>query len=326
MNSKLFLKLFIFAIVTSCAAKVFAQNAPADCRPGISFGSLIGSVRIGYNDGRLNVDKLYAVCLPMPAKQGDSNYPYNPDSGGKLSMAVKTADGRTLNTYVWSAERFGNLWEMSQYKVIGGYEAVKPLGVGSFMLEFAVEEKPFYKFPFSVVAVQSDDPYQPPGNRYFIEGAWNEYGNLFYQRNDPQSSLSFTTWVQAKSTKDEKRSIPYELKLIRSKDNKVLAEDKATLRMQPNWLKAEFLLRPTDGDGNSYFKAGELLHEDGAYRIRFAVEGKLYGEYVFAVKGGRIQFQGRQVRENAEPMMHIVDYVYGGKYSSWWIKREGTAR
>ncbi|MEP7339869.1 MAG: hypothetical protein ABI977_19170 [Acidobacteriota bacterium] len=322
MNPKLFLNLIIFAAAMLCAAPAFAQNAATDCRPGISFGSLVGSVRVGYTDGRLSIDKLYAVCLPMPAKQSESNYPYNPDTGGKLSMVVKTADGRTLNTYVWSAERFGTLWELSRYKVIGGYEAVKPLGAGNFVLDFAAEDKLFYKFPFSVVAIKSDDPYQPPGNRYFIEGPWNEYGNLFYQRNDPQSSLSFTTWVQDKSGKEGKRSVPYELKLIRSKDNKVLAEDTATLRLEPRWLKADLLLSPTDGDGKSYFKAGELLREDGAYRMRFTIDGKLYGEYAFTVKGGRIQFQGRQVREGTDPMIHIVDFVYGGKYSSWWVKRD----
>lgn len=316
----------MFLLLALCAPTAFAQNAPADCRPGISFGSLIGSVRIGYADGRLNVDKLYAVCLPMPAKESGSNYPYDPDGGGKLSMAVKNADGKTINTYVWRAERFTNLWEMSQYKVVGGYEAVKPLGAGAFVLEFAVEDKPFYKFPFSVTTIKSDDPYQPPGNRYFIEGAWNEYGNLFYQRNDPQSSLSFTTWVQDKTGKEGKRSVPYELKLLRSKDNKVLAEDTATLRLEPRWLKAEFLLRPANGDGNSYFKAGELLREDGAYRVRLTIEGKLYGEYAFTVSGGRIQLQGRQVRETTDPMLFIVDYVYGGKYTSWWIKHVGAAK
>lgn len=318
-------KLVLFSLALLCAPAVLAQDT-ADCRPGITFGSLLNSVKVGYVDSKLQVEKLYAVCLPMPAKQGGSNYPYDPDTGGKLSMDVKSADGKTLNTYVWRAQRFTALWEVSQYKVLGGYEAIKPLGAGNFVLEFAIEDKPFYKFPFSVSAIKSDDPYQPPGNRYFVEGAWNDYANLYYQRNDPQSSLSFTTWVQDKIGKEGKRSVPYELKLIRARDNQVLAADAATLRLEPRWLKAEFLLRPAEGDGNSYFKAGELLREDGAYRLRLTIEGKLYGEYIFVVKGGRIQFQGRQVRENTDPMLYLAEYIYGGKYTSWWLKREGAPK
>jgi hypothetical protein len=148
---------------------------------------------------------------------------------------------------------------MTRAKVVGGYEAVQPLGAGHYVLEFTIEEKPFYRFPFSVVVVKNEDPYQPPGSRYFIEGAWSEYGNLFYQRNDPQSSLRFTTWVQEKSGKGGARSVPYEVQLIRARDRKVLVEEAATLRLEPRWLQAALLLRPAGGDRNVYYKAGDLL-------------------------------------------------------------------
>lgn len=58
--------------------------------------------------------------------------------------------------------------------------------------------------------------------------------------------------------------------------------------------------------------------------MRLTIDGKPYGEYPFAVKSGLIQFQGKQVRETTDPMVYIVDYLSGGRYSSWWIKREGT--
>jgi hypothetical protein len=105
---------------------------------------LLDEVSVGYRDGRLQVGTLYAVCLPAPAQQSTSNYPYDPDGGGKLSTIVKTADGKTLNTYVWYAESIGGLWELSRYKVLGGYQAVKPLTAGNYLLEFAIEDKPFY--------------------------------------------------------------------------------------------------------------------------------------------------------------------------------------
>lgn len=325
MKLKAFVSSLLFAVMVCFGSFAYAQTAPPACHPGISFWSLMG-IGVGYQDSRLNVDKLYAICLPNPAKPSGSNFPYDPDTGGKLTMTVKTAGGQLLNTYVWYAESFGGLWELSRYKIIGGYEAVKPLGVGDFVLEFAIEEKPFYRFPFSISSVKSDDPYQPPGNRYFIEGPWNEYGNLFYQRNDPQSSLRFSTWVRDKSGKDAKRSVPYKVELIRSKDGQILGEDAATLRLEPRWRQADLSLTPTNGEKNTYFKAGELLREDGLYRIRLAIEGQLYGEYSFEVKGGRIQFQGKQIREKTEPMNYLVDYLYGGRYTSWWIKRQAAAK
>lgn len=303
-----------------------AQAAQAPCTPGISFWKLLDAVSVGYNDGRLSIDKLYAVCLPTPAKQSNSNYPYDPDGGGKLSTVVKSADGKVLSTYVWYAESIGGLWELSRYKVVGGFASIKPLSAGNYLLEFAADDKPFTRFPFSVVETKNDDPYQPAGTRYFIEGAWNEYGNLFYQRNDPQSSLTFTTWVQDKRGNQTKTSVPYDLKLVSIKDGKVLGEEAGTLRLEARWLEAKLSFRPAGGDKNSYLKAADLLREDGKYEVRLTVDGKPYGAYPFAVKSGRMQFQGKQVRETTDPLVYIVDYLSGGRYSSWWIKREPAAR
>ena len=53
-------------------------------------------------------------------------------------------------------------------------------------------------------------------------------------------------------------------------------------------------------------------------------DGKPYGNYDFTVIGGKIQLQGRQL-EATEPSTRIVDYLYGGRYRSWWIPRQNPA-
>jgi hypothetical protein len=317
-------------IAAGAGVCLFALLAPAeaqqsDCIPGITFGSLLGNLNVGYSDGRLHLDKLYAVCLPMPANAPNPRVPYDPDNGGKLSTVLKTADGRALNTYVWYAERIGGLWEMSRYKIVGGYEAVKPLAAGNYVLEFAADNQPFYQFPFSVRSVRNEDPYEAPGDRYFVDGAWSDFGNLYFQRNDPKSSLTFTTWVQERSARPAKRSTPYEIRLIRAQDGAVLGDDSGTLRMKPRWLRATLYFRPV-GDKTSYLKAADLLERDGAYRIQLSIDGKPHGQYPFTVKGGQIQLQGRQVREKTDPMNYITDHISGGRYTSWWIARDTTAK
>lgn len=320
------MKLRSIALIPVLAFTLFqnpdhSPTGKTTCTPGISFWNLMEQVQIGYMDGRLGVGRLYAVCLPAPARQSTSNYAYDPDGGGKLSTIVKTADGKVLNTYVWYGENISGLWELSRYKVVGGYEAVKPLSAGNYVLEFAVEDKPFYRFPISVVQIKSDDPYQPAGDRYFIEGPWNEYGNIFYQRNDPQSVLKFTTWVQDKAGHQSKTPVPYDVKLVSIRDGRVLAADSGSFRLEPRWRKADLLLKPAGGDQNAYFKAGDLLREDGRYAVRLTLNNKQYGEYPFVVKGGRIELQGNQIREKTDPMVYLVDYLSGGRYTSWWIKR-----
>jgi len=210
---------------------------------------------------------------------------------------------------------------LSCYKFVGGYESIKPLTPGNYLLEFAIEDKPFYKFPFSVTELKNDDPYQAAGSRYFIEGPWNEYGNIFYQRNDPASTLRFTTWLQEKSGHASKTSIPSDVKLIRARDGKVIGAAADPLRLEPRWLQADFYFTAPGSDKSSYLTARDLLSEDGRYTVRLAIDGKLYGEYPFTVKAGKIQLQGKQIRESTDSMQYIVDYLSGGRYTSWWITR-----
>jgi hypothetical protein len=321
MNLHAFVLTLTLAFTLFQTPETHSPTTQKSCTPGISFWKLLDEIRIGYTDGRLALGRMYAVCLPTPSRQSSSNYPYDPDGGGKLSTLVKTADGKVLSTFVWYAESIGGLWELSRYKVLGGYETVKPLAAGNYVLEFAIEDKPFYRFPFSVAVMKSDDPYAAEGNRYFIEGAWNEYGNIYYQRNDPQSSLTFTTWVQDKAGHQNKNSVPYDVKLVNA-GGSVLAAHDGTLRLEPRWLKADLYFRPSGGDANAYFKAGDLLKEDGRYSVRLTINNKLYGTYPFVVKAGRIELQGKQIREKTDPMVYITDYLSGGRYTSWWIKRE----
>jgi hypothetical protein len=169
----------------------------------------------------------------------------------------------------------------------------------------------------------ADDPYQPAGLRYFIDGPWNEYGNLFYQRNDPKSSLRFVTWVRDAAGHDGKRSAPYNVKLVRG-DGRLLASESGTLSLEPRWRQADLFFKAAGGDG--FLKAEEVLHADGAYRVQLEIDDKPYGSYPFTVQGGKIQLQGRQIKERTDVQLFILDYLYGGRYTSWWIKREGGHR
>jgi hypothetical protein len=313
--------LFLFAL---CVGATNAeQKIAAPCTPGISFWSLLGALDVGYADGRLRINKLYAVCLPEPKTSSDSNYAYSPDSGGKLTSVVRNAQGEIVNTFVWRAENISGLWELSEYKVLGG--VVKQLDAGKYTLEFLADGTLFGRFGFSVATAASDDPYQPAGTRYFIDGPWSEYGNIFYQRNDPQSALRFTTWVQERATLSQKKSMPYEVQLLRARDGKVLGHDKGELHAEAQWKPLEVYFHSGDADTSPEVKASELLGEDGAYRIRFDMNGKPYGTYPFSVSGGKIQLQGRQL-ETTEPANRIVDYLYGGRYRSWWIPRSDGDR
>jgi hypothetical protein len=319
------LSLLGFSLFPQGASAAEQKTAGTECTaPGVSFWSLLGAVNVSYTGGYLQLGKLYAVCLPQPSTPSDSIYAYSPVGGGKLSTVLKDAQGQSLATYVWSAENISGLWEMSDYKVLGGEQSIKPLGAGSYSLEFQIEGKPFYRFPFSVAALPSDDPYQPPGTRYFIDGPWSAYGNLFYQRNDPQSSLRFTTWVEDRAGHPQEKSSPYIVELTSTRDGRVIARNQGELRANQQWRQLDVYFQLPGDNANTSMKAATLLAEDGGYRVSLRVNGQLRGIYSFTVSGGKIQLQGRQLERTA-PIDRITDYLYGGRYRSWWLPREGAA-
>src|SRR5664279_2471374 len=90
--------LFLFALFASATAA--EQKIATPCTPGISFWSLLGALDVGYTDGRLRINKLYAVCLPEPKTPSDSNYAYSSESGGKLTTVIRNAQGEVVNTFV----------------------------------------------------------------------------------------------------------------------------------------------------------------------------------------------------------------------------------
>jgi hypothetical protein len=78
----------------------------------------------------------------------------------------------------------------------------------------------------------------------------------------------------------------------------------------------------TPGINYAYVKAGDVLQEDGNYSVRLSIDGKPYGTYPFTVKDHSLQLQGRQRREDTDPLEYLPDYVSGGRYRSWWISKE----
>lgn len=98
MNPHAFVLSLIPVFTSFQTPDTHSPTAQKPCTPGISFWKLLDEVRVGYTDGRLNMGRMYAVCLPAPARLSTSNYPYDPEGGGKLSTIVKTTDGQTLTT------------------------------------------------------------------------------------------------------------------------------------------------------------------------------------------------------------------------------------
>jgi hypothetical protein len=236
--------------------------------------------------------KMYARCLPMPAKKSKTNYEYHPYDGGKFSTTLKSSNGQAINTYVWYGENILSLWEMSRYEVVGGAEAVRKLSPGSYVLEFAIEDKVFQKFPFSFTTKQSSDQFRPE-TLYLVDGMWRDYVELYAPNVDRFFQLMVWLRDEDAVAEPKRRRVPYRLRLIREADKKTIAEsdENSALMLDHKWADVKLSFRRPDRAQTkdySEFKLSEAIATDGKYRIELALEGRPAANYPFTVKNGRI--------------------------------------
>ena len=305
-------------------AGVARAQQPSPCQPRVRMKTLLDSVRVG-GRGALSLGKFYAECLPDPARKSQTNYAYNPYDGGKLSAVLKASNGQPLNTYVWYAEKIATLWELNRYEVVGGPQAVKPLAVGSYTLEFALEDKVFQRFPFSVSTVESKDVYRPE-TLYVLDGPWSDYAELYFPKPDRYTQL----WVWLRDTGNagapRPKEIQYTLKLVRERDGKLIAEGggaSSAMALRPEWQGYKLSFRPlaVPAGGSTEFHASELLASEGDHRIELALDGKPYATYRVTVKGGKFQRDAAHTREAQGALMPLEN-----EPNYWSLRRTAGGR
>jgi len=280
-------------LIFCCGILIFsALNANAQpvgkCEPIIETSSLLNNVDVS---GALRLGPLVARCLPMPEKKSKTAYQYNPYDGGKFSAVLKDSKGQTLNTLVWYGRSVLTIWELDRYEVVGGGQALKDLSSGNYLLEFAIEDKPFQRFPFSVTTRESSDQFRPE-TLYYTDGLWRTYAHLYAPNVDRFFQLGVWLRLEDSVTDPKQAPVPYSLKLIRESDKKLIAENaEGSLKLNTKWHNFNLSFRrPNAAQTKDYseFKLSEVLAADGKYRIELKLDGRPTAIYILTIKNGQI--------------------------------------
>lgn len=306
-----------FAI--SCLDVGTVVSQASDNPPGLLYSTLLNGVKLNQQTGSLRLEDIQAVFLPVP--QSTDSWKYNA-TDGKLTATLTTDQGKALGEYRFHARQTrGVFWLLGSHQVTtpggGTGNDIKITSAGNYLLQFAVEDKPFYKFPFSVAVQTSGDEFDP-GKRYYLDGDWSKMGYLFYGGANPKSSIEFKTWLRDKNKTDAFRSDKVDIRVIRSSDKKVVAvsgtrSNGSTYQLKPTWVRYSFVLHtPKTVEPIS---AADILKNDGNYHVEVVVNGSNTARFPFSIKDNKIPKTGRQIRESTDPKI----YVEGGR-DAWWLE------
>ena len=313
------LSLFYLVLGTSIDSCSASDNPP-----GILYSSLLNGVTLNERSAELRLTGIQAVFLPEPTSS--DVWKYNP-TDGKLTARLSTKTGKQLAEYRFYAQKLkGVFWQLGGYQVkttAGGDQDIKLTSAGDYVLEFAVDDNPFFEFPFAVSVKESGDEFDPQ-KRYHLEGAWSKMGYLFYAEANPKSSIAFKIWLRDKNKTDAYRSDKVDVKVIRTEGNKVVAvsgtqSNGTTYQLKPNWTRYAFQLHTPKTISPMHAEA--ILNKDGDYKMLVAVNGNAPSEFSFSVANGKIEKAGRQVKEKTDPKR----YVQGGR-DAWWLEAMVAAK
>jgi hypothetical protein len=300
-------------LILGCAISSAETN-----QPGFGFATLLNGIQLDHATGELWLNNFQPTFLPP-----NLDYGYN-STGSKLYAILNdSTDTQVARIDLWAEQLESPYWLVSSYTVVadGNREDMGrvKLDSGDYSMDFFLDGDLFYKFPFSVDTVDSGDPFSG-GTYYFLDGDWSNWGYLLYAEKNPEESLMWKVWLRNKAVEDEK-DVHVDIQLTRDSNGAVVCVNhpETEWTLTPEWVRCDFEMALPAGQDEygAYFKAKDLLADDGSYTISMNIDDEPYGIWHFNVENGELNYSGRTVRYIADAMT----FIEGGR-DAWWYEKE----
>ena len=279
--------------------------------PGLSFATVLNGVKLHAKKGKFSLYHIQTTFLPDDCTEGFT--------------VLRRAQGEEVCQWDWKPDRLKAPYALinvvkttdlrNGQNVAGQLEFKEP---GDYVLDMYLPTEHFYSFPFSLRKVGSDDAFGP-GDCWVLDGAWQDWGYLYYREAKPDQSLVWKVWLRSNAA--EPADVKIRVEIVRDADGQLVCTSRGLVShsLRPDWVRYEFdMIFPKELEGGgAYFKAKDLLGTDGAHTLTMKINDEVYGAWKFAVEGGKLNYASRTVRGEADPLK----FIEGGK-DAWWYARE----
>jgi hypothetical protein len=226
-------------------------------------------------------------------------YAYNVATGARLAHQLKSANGKVVDTHFYHGRKLRNpIWTVNPTDTKD-----HKLSPGKHVIKWYLEGKPFYKLPFTVRVIKSNDP-NNPGSRYYLDGPWEDYIYFYLPRNKKYANATISIWMRDENAAPGNWGQP-DTEITLSRNGEVIGGWPGVggtnpLQLKPWYTRFDLGLRNKKGG----LKAKDLL-QDGTYEVSIKTDGKVFASYQYTAKGGKFVDQERQIREKTDPMLFI---------------------
>ena len=291
--------------------------------PSILYSTLLVNDGIMFHqDGKFYPNQVTAVFLPEKDAEGNAVSYGIGENEHRLMSILYNQSGEEVKRMDWLAPAVavfgqkGALRTISTYNHNGTLET--QLGAGSYRLDFFLDGKRFYSFPFTVSVISKGDPYDPKP-LYGIDGPWEDYGYIYIPDARPDRSVDWKMWLRNDDPDIVIREKDVDVSLTLKRDGAVVGKTRGSTQysIHRRWNRHEFPLYKADGT-EQRLMGSDLFDNPGRYELAVNISGEKR-VYKFEVKEGKIVHAGRQNREGVDP----IRYIEGGR-DAWWLRREGA--
>ncbi len=287
-------------------------------RPAVVYSTLLNGMKFEYEMGRMKIERLR--CVHFPDADGSGGFEYNPADGGKFETKITHLQtGLVYAEMKWYGKKeVEPYWSFERYDVNAETQPTAKDGwmefktAGEYKMEFFLDGDVFWVFPFSISKLEGL-PDVDPIEKYFLEGPWNDYAQLFFLGGRSEANLKFIVWLQNKDRRPRKDAT---IQLVLTKDGSLVGSssfDAEKVTLFPAWQRFELpvakIVRDTSGaESRLAIRAEEILRQPGNYTFVLTMNGEMYGIYPFIVKDGHVQWIREQDPEEAKKSQ----LLYGG--------------
>ncbi len=275
--------------------------------PAPVFESLLNRLKVKPNGDLLFDGYLRFAFLPLYEKGKSEKVSYgNHPSQHKLTMKIRKSTGDVE----------GDTYFLKAYPESGSevfwsthIPLAKVNGEGDYTIEFYIDDKLFYKYPFKVKKEASSDPYNPQAT-YYSEGAWNDYG--FFTLEGTDKLVRWNLFLNKSHTVGDDDAVRVKVQILKA--GKVIAENDENLDLTRvanySWVPRKYVLTKP---GRLPFSIKDMA--DGQYEVEVTINKKKQ-IHPFAVKAGEFQLMGRQDRSTDATRL-----IEGGGTSWFYIRK-----
>lgn len=289
-------------------------------RPAVEYRSLL-NVAFAEADGELLIGGLHIVFPPPGHEQAQ--------------LTVSTAAGEEVANVPLRLDSYLSFPVFGRFVPETNPTAIKLTKAGDYVLTVKIVDDTITRFPLTIGAEPTDDPYDPP-KRFWREGPWRDFGYLSLPVSNSAGNLRFNWWMSLRELPTGMTNPSITIHLV--ENFMEVGASREPLRLETrDWqfFSAELAKTRSRKSGTGQLTMRDLVARDRAYWLVVKADGIPIKSFKLETKGGRL-LRLEQCRIDFEPHAEFIAPRFveslGESRSpflvtdAYWVRRSGERR